>query len=304
MKCPICKSENDSSAHFCVECGTPFFKKCSSCQSETVITAKFCPRCGKAFDMKNDALERYKRKLNFYDWLFIGENKRGAFARIQTNDKWGVINLRSFTQVIPCEFDNFKDASSIYHFDTSYILLKKDDRWHLYEPFTGRKITNDTFEECKIEDNYNGCHIRVKKEGLWGRISGETGNYILYPRYEELTYDNHAKLNGYWGLVKGDEYSRTKIVIPFEYIKLETSCDNDKPRPSQHKNGKWGVILSYGEKLIEFEYDEIKYYEPFGHSLYYLRKGSLWGLYYSDIFDKDKFFPCQYSYDELKNLKY
>ena len=69
--------------------------------------------------------------------------------------------------------------------------------------------------------------------------------------------------------------------------------------PSEHRSGKWGVITQLGKIVIEFEYDEIEYHEPFGHSLYYLRKNDKWGLYC-----EGKRFPCTYTKEEVKKLKW
>lgn len=47
IPCPKCNIENDSSAEFCIDCGTNLRKiNCNKCNLENPIYAKFCMHCG------------------------------------------------------------------------------------------------------------------------------------------------------------------------------------------------------------------------------------------------------------------
>lgn len=304
MKCYSCNKINNTSAFFCVECGAPFYKKCSMCNEPSLFSYKFCPKCGTPFDAQLDTLNYYKRKLIFFD-MILTYNSIDHFVEVKKNGLYGVFNVASQELIIPCEFESSQFDSK------DYIILKKNDKWHIYNPQTGSKLCNDSFEEIK-KDKYES-YARVKFNGLWGIISCVNGAYAVPPIYDELDTAHHnyyseryilAKKNGLWGCLEYYKRSTPTTTIPFEYLELHTWAGEDKPRPSLHRNKKYGVILSNGTKILDFEYDEIIYHEPFGHSLYYLRKGSFWGLFYSGgKYGKDVFYPCVYRKDQLNNLK-
>jgi class 3 adenylate cyclase/tetratricopeptide (TPR) repeat protein len=46
MRCPSCTAENQSTAKFCVECGTAFQTPCTNCGFKNPPTARFCQECG------------------------------------------------------------------------------------------------------------------------------------------------------------------------------------------------------------------------------------------------------------------
>lgn len=45
--CPKCKSQINSKAKFCPECGTEILKQCPACKAKISSGQKFCPECGK-----------------------------------------------------------------------------------------------------------------------------------------------------------------------------------------------------------------------------------------------------------------
>lgn len=303
MKCHSCNHINKDSARFCVECGAPFYKTCNNCGKESLFSNKFCPDCGNAFNIQLDALTRYKRKLYFYD-LILTYNIIDNLVVVKKNELYGIFNISMQNLIIPCEYEDFELNSK------DFIFLKKNNKWNIYNPSTGNKISKDSFEE--IDSIGRPSFKSVKRNGLWGVISCKNGRYNVLPNYEKIEITANycenivlAKKDSLWGAIEYSENSSAKITIPFEYQILKTFTTEDKPRPSQHKNGKWGVIMSNGSKILDFEYDEIIYQEPFGHSLYYLRKGNLWGLFYSGgHYSKDIFYPCVYTKEKLNKLKY
>ena len=316
--CPCCKASNSESALFCTECGTPFYKICPSCKSQTLFKSKFCPSCGHKFDYNADALVFYKKKLEFFDYIFEFDTQTGEYAIIEKNGLYGIMNLMNFRIAVPCQYTSFGVPSSKSSYlkpdPNDFVLLKRpDSKWELFNPFTGKLILESLIDDFKIEENQRD--IRIKIDGLWGRINGANGEFILPLRYSDIEYAgrygsskdtiyiDHVKVNNYWGVVRSCLRESPVIKVPIEYIELHTFRGNDQPLPSQKKDGKWGVINSDGSILVDFVYDEIKYCEPFGHSLYYLRKNNRWGLFFSGAHTrKDRLYPCIYTHDQITKI--
>lgn len=299
MKCNSCNHINKDSALFCVECGSPFYKKCPNCNTDSLVSYKFCPNCGGAFDMKLDALNRYKRKLVFFESVYT-YGKVGSLVLVKRNKLYGIFNYSTLTLILPCEFESYD------LFTKDYVFLRKNNNWYMYHPLTGSLLCDDSFEEVRNIDYQD--FVQVKRKGLWGILSLSSRSYAIYPQYLKFAYAGYgrkvlAEKDGLWGCVEYSDNFNPICTIPFEYLSLDTAEFEDCPRPSQHKNQKWGVIRSNGKKLISFEYDEIEYHEPFGRSLYYLRKGNSWGMFRSGgRFDEDVFLPCDYTKERIKEL--
>lgn len=302
MKCNFCNHINKDSALFCVECGSPFYKKCPHCNGSSLISYKFCPNCGSAFDAKVDALNRYKHKLVFFDVILNEINYDCSikkYAIVRKDNLYGVFNTSTLTLIIPCEFESYKEEF------WGCVFLKDSYGWYIYQISTGTKVFSNAFED--VHPISGAPFVGVKRNGLWGIVSCKNGSYLINPQYDTIDFTpfiTRAKKGGFWGLIKYNENKSPEVIIPFEYLDLSISTNCDQPHPSQHRNKKWGVFSRNGNKILDFEYDEILYSEPFGHSLYYLRKGSLWGLYYSGgDYDKDTFYPCAYTKEQLSHLK-
>src|SRR6266545_581368 len=50
MICPSCATENQATAKFCVECGTPLALACPSCGSPYPAGQRFCAECGQPLE--------------------------------------------------------------------------------------------------------------------------------------------------------------------------------------------------------------------------------------------------------------
>ena len=48
--CPKCRTQNDTNAKFCLNCGEPLSNACPDCGFELAANARFCPNCGKKLD--------------------------------------------------------------------------------------------------------------------------------------------------------------------------------------------------------------------------------------------------------------
>lgn len=298
MNCPKCNQENVNDAKYCTECGTPLFKVCESCGKPTQWTTKFCPECGDKFPVFDLKVEYYKRKMHFYDDIVICVSKNGKYIIAQNKDKYKLLNICTLAPIFDFEFEDIKllYINNGLLDEHNFIAAKKEGLWGLLNPITGGVICNFDYEDCILVD-YEGDYrlngtVILKVNGKWGKVDGNNGKVILPFIYDEI-YDyalddyhkdfDLLKYDGYWGVIASGEQ-----IVPFEYIKLgyrvvdrwgylnDFGTNDESIPPSQHKNGKWGIINIYnGEIILKPEYDEI---EPFGDNTYKVRKGAKWGV--------------------------
>lgn len=289
MKCINCGTENSNASKYCVECGSPLFKKCDYCMAQTNIDAKFCPNCGKQFQSQSLSIIKYKNKLTFYDSIFIDSTPSGKYITVVDNQKYSFLDIKFCSPIFDGVFDEVGTQKDYQNF----CFVKRNGKWAIVNPVAGKFITNFIYDDYRTND-HSGSEFRVLKKGKWGKVDANSGLTTVPHIYDEIEFDDRVKQNGYWGWLNPRGKS-----IPCEFIHLSSYVFSNNIRPSQHKNGLWGVINKAGNVIIEFVYDEIIYNEPFGHSLYYLRKGNRWGLYCDG-----KRFPCNYSLEEVKKIKW
>ena len=250
------------------------------------MSAKFCPFCGNKFDIADDVrVIRYKNKLTFYRYLFIGrEYGIPRYIVAQRNNYWQIL---SPVTARPIKDDKYDDIDYPYSGDPyyQYLRAKKNGRWGVVNPITGVALIDFVYDKIERDGHeflfYDGRH--------WGKIDVSTKEVIIPFEYDEINGDL-VKKNGLWG-----KYQKNELIIPCEYITLNPY------RPSQHKNRKWGVISRSGKVFVPFKYEEIVYSEPFGHSLFYFRNGDKWGLF---VLESEKTYPCIYTKDEVNKLKW
>ena len=316
MKCPKCNNENLNDAKFCIECGTALFKKCDKCGAITNLYSKFCPECGNQYPILDIRVEYYKRKMDFYDEIVIGECKDGKYILVKDRLIYKILDVNNLKSTTPYEFESVGRFAELDSFN--FIVVKKNGLWGIVNPINGQMICDFKYENYALvyyESSYiaNGT-VLLKQKGKWGKVDGNTGRIILpfiYDDiYESALDDYHIdfdllKYDGFWGVVSDGEQ-----LVPFEYIKLgyrgndrwgylnDFGTNDYSIPPSQYKNKKWGIINIYnGETLLEPEYDEI---EPFGQDTYKVRKGDKWGVVKND--DGKIVLPCEYiQIDDLIN---
>lgn len=176
------------------------------------------------------------------------------------------------------------------------VLVKKNGKWGLVNPLKGIIICDFIYDDISmLEEDYDSGkgEITVYSNDLCGKIDGD-GNFILPIIYDEIRSRGRVKYQGLWGCVRNGEQ-----IIPCEYIKLGGGDEWWDPNkyeienePSQHKNGKWGVIDADGRISLEFEYDEITIMYD---DIYVMRKGDKWGSKIGDFR-----FPCEFSLMDIK----
>lgn len=176
------------------------------------------------------------------------------------------------------------------------VLVKKNGKWGLVNPLKGIIICDFIYDDISmLEEDYDSGkgEITVYSDDLCGKIDGD-GNIILPIIYDEIRSRGRVKYQGLWGCVRNGEQ-----IIPCEYIKLGGGDEWWEPNkygienePSQHKNGKWGVIDADGRISLEFEYDEIKIMYD---DIFVMRKGDKWGCKIGNFR-----FPCEFSLRDIK----
>ncbi len=323
MECPKCKFEIEKGSKFCTECGTPLFKKCEKCDANNNIYSKFCANCGHPYPVLDLRVEYYKSKMNFYDNIEICPSKEGTYILVEDKKKYKILDIHSLCSVTNYEFEEFGvrigyGNISFVLGDFSFITAKKDGLWGIINPLNGKIICDFKYIDSKIV-HYVGDYaangtVLLKEKDKWGKVEGSTGSVILPFIYDEI-YDEDLdgfdfdllKYNGYWGVIRSGEQ-----ILPFEYAKVNYRTHDwhehlfdfylYKPiPPSQHKNGKWGVVDIYNGKIIlSCKYDEIIFwgYDVQNDETYKIRKGDKWGV----CFDGKIVVPCEY--DDIEVLVY
>ena len=296
MNCPKCNHVNVNDAKYCTECGTPLYKLCDNCGKQNYWATKFCSECGSQFPAYDLRVEYYKRRLNFYDEIMIGESRSGKYVVVKERQKFKLLNISNLKQTISYEFEDIGRFAELNSFN--FVIVKKDGLWGLINPMSGKIILDFKYEDYILvyfEGSYDtDGTVLIKEKGKWGKVDGDSGQIILPCIYDEIyenalyeyNYNNFdlLKYDGFWGVVADG-----KQIIPFDYIKLgyrvnnsfgylydfETNDDYNIPL-SQYKNGKWGIINIYsGEILLKPEYDDIR---SLGNNTCKVSKDEKWGV--------------------------
>lgn len=263
---------------------------CKHCGSEIDKTYVFCWHCGKRVNpisavVFND--HSYNDIINAYTVLI--ESNSGSYLIGDLGVGFVILDKDNKKLVIDTLFE---DVIIQGRENVDSILVKKNSKWGLVNPLTGIKICDFIYDDIsQLEEDFeneNG-EVIVYSNDLCGKIDGD-GNIILPIIYDEIRSRGRVKYQGLWGCVRNGEQ-----IIPCEYKELNYDYYYEDLKPSQYKNGKWGLInLHNGEIFLEFEYDEIKMIDD---DIPYLlmRKGDKWGGKIGGFR-----FPCEFSLKDIK----
>lgn len=243
-------------------------------------------------------------------------------------------------KIAPYQTLNFYDSVIIrnYGFDNpkKYFFASKNG---LYT------ILNDSFlptipfqfEEI-IECNGNGDYLWVKINKKWGLFNYKQRQYIIVPRFDDISRTRHSDncytlivtIGDKMGVIndKGElfidckyeklyevafgEYYQAKlngmeglldkygrVKLDFVYKDLNVYSSRGK-YPTEYR-GKYGVLNYAGDIIFDFIYDKIEYREPFGCGYHILVKNGKYGIH---ICATGEIIPCQYnSLDEIPDFK-
>ena len=184
----------------------------------------------------------YERFSNF----FIDEQ---LYFIVALNGLYGSIN--EFNEVlIPFEYTNL---SNIYRMNP-FMLAKKGQHYGVIDPISKRNIISFEYDEIVI---YSANLLRVKKDNQYNFIDA-SGKAILSKWYSSLNVQDDntviARIDGRNGIIDLTE----KIVVPFEYERIDKAYLEGSSAYLVQKNGKFGLIGKDGAVLIPVIYDNLR----------------------------------------------
>ena len=187
-----------------------------------------------------------------------------SVLKYKNGDKYGLIdiNAKKLTDAIYEEIDTlqYKEGELLVKKDGKYGVINQKGNILLEAKYD--KIAADAFFEDDAHYRYDGYIVSIKTdEGYrYGYVSyrGKLETEIKYNELERLSdlgiRDNAYLLvaeNGRYGVLEND-----KQIIPNDYQSI--SFDNSNQIFIVQKGKKYGVINLKGEKVIEFNYDELQ----------------------------------------------
>lgn len=205
--------------------------------------------------------------------------------QVKKDGKYGLINLNG-NQILPCEYDSLTTLKGI----KNSIIVKKDGKMGLVNIDGSVIIPTEYQTVAAINEDYQNGYIVKNAEGKFGVINSE-GHSALQFKYDDikrLTENNMyvVKSNGTWKVVLGDDtiyldgkvanavemsngnvivndngnyklfniQTEAQVITDYEY--LTYTFDNNY---IAKKDGKFGIINSNNETLVEFKYTNIEY---------------------------------------------
>ncbi|HNY05904.1 MAG TPA: WG repeat-containing protein [Candidatus Egerieousia sp.] len=188
-----------------------------------------------------------------------------GLACVVKGNKSGYINEKGQV-VIPMVYDKrpAEGEDEAYPVINGFVRLLKSKKWGFADK-TGRVITQFIYDDARdfIEERAAVC-----KDHKWGFID-KTGRAIVAPLYDYVG-DYYG---GYACVKRGEKYGAInkngKIVIPVRYENMDHSCRNrfyadalevkaskfNEKCFSVEINGKWGVVDTSGNIIVQFVYD-------------------------------------------------
>ena len=170
-----------------------------------------------------------------------------GIAAVSLNKKWGFINNQNEV-VIPIIFDELK-----YNERDTLILALKNSKYAFFT-CSGVQLSDFEFDEV-----FEGRHTDYSK-GYTFSVNG----LILVKKDYQLAYIDH----------------NMKPMFPFGYFWFAQPFEWSR-RAIASKDGGWGLIDEFGNYVLDFIYDEIKFF-PIDKNLYKVNINGLWGLVDSD----------------------
>lgn len=212
---------------------------------------------GQGYDCPEMLFPKYNKKNRLYgfatlegDWKIDANYVQvtpfdGAFAAVQINKLWGVINCSGISVVAA----TYEEVGPITY---GKFFGKINGVW-AFNDASGRVRTNETFEDFR-EIRDRGLICWVKKNGKWGLFDKEVARIILAPKYETITPLSDSvsiiRSEGRFGVF--NHYNRKIKPDSIDFVKPVTRIHN-----AILKNGKWGVINSFGRVILKLKFDSI-----------------------------------------------
>ncbi len=280
-----------------------------------------------SIDLKGKFIEKLELR-NFFPVRVLGENKKNFWQYYKKSIKydafWGLISTNNRI-LIDYKFENYYPN---FINDSNLVMTVLNNRYGIVNQSIGREMQTCSYSELITTDldsanvfraviNYGTCNL-INKDGTSvlkkpayiddftdfnTRIAFD-GRFIIKKKrniYHLNVNGTHAEgynelVEGKWGVV--DENGKYLIEPSYLFIQKQFK----KQYIAQNNKRKWGVIDKYENRLIDFEYDGIKYFtkQPDIHhwiDIEFLKakKGKKWG-----VIDASNQQIIDYKYDDLK----
>ncbi|MFK7950809.1 MAG: WG repeat-containing protein [Saprospiraceae bacterium] len=201
--------------------------------------------------------QNFQQKSNQQETSFEFINKDYKVTWVLQSGKYGLIDTKTKDFIISPIYDE----AEMYH--KNYSLIKKDGKYGFIN-HKGETITEVQYTAAK---HHNDKLILVEKEGKFTFLEkiSLTGRMFDFVENLELNVEYDMVINSY-----SDEYS---IVM---------------------RDGKYGYINEYGEKIIPLEYDEVTLFDG---QFAAVKKGNKWGA-----IDRNNGKIIDFKYQEMRSF--
>ena len=179
----------------------------------------YCMHCGEKIDDDSLYCQYCGKKVNpiinttdgKYNWIIntntiIVESKSGEYL-LGGNNSIGFVILNKNNRMLVID-TLFEDVFTHGREFVDSVLVKKDGKWGLINPLTGKLICDFIYDKIsQTEDDYNNGsgEITVYSNGLCGRIDSE-GKVIVPIIYEEISsYGMVKSKGGLWGVFENGQ---------------------------------------------------------------------------------------------------
>jgi len=165
--------------------------------------------------------------------------------RVKANGQWGLINS-SGEWIIKPQFDEF------YFLGEDLAKVKVDDKWGIINE-DGQWIAKPQFE--LISSSFADGLAEAKKDGKFGLVNTE-GQWVVEPQFDNMFYAYirvHKFVNSAHvaSSLPKNRYAWNCNPGGFSYDTFEIGFHHVE------KNGKWGLINSKGQLVLEPQLDKI-----------------------------------------------
>lgn len=201
----------------------------------------------------------------------------GGFAIYGRDGKFGYLNTKGEEITKPlfdrvCYFSNNK----------AWVLL--NGKWGCINT-KGEFIINPYYSDTQ---DFSEGYAWVKKDLIWGLIDS-TNTYVIQPNERNpLIYAHSANVKNFTKLNNGLLFTKSNEKFGFCNISLKKTIPNKFERVLDFANGcavvridgKWGIIDTLGNYIIEPKFIDIKY---LNHDFFAIKeKNGNWGIIYKN----------------------
>jgi len=177
-------------------------------------------------------------------------------AIVKKDGKYGVINAKN-QFVFPAKY-SYITRNPEYKF---FVVNEKDnsgnDRSFFYGP-TGKKLSNEAFDSVTVTDS--AAFMRVRKDGKVRFYNTKINSYSFEGSFDKAEpFENEyafVQNGGKWGMID----HKGKLLVPFNYDKIEFERFNQKLVVKTLLNGKVGIMDVSGGKVttvLTNDYDQV-----------------------------------------------